>query len=46
MNTMFKPSDQTWAWFFVSTGAGLVLFFKHFGIDVSVIFWPPCVMAS
>ena len=33
---MIKPSDQTWAYLFVLTGAAMVLTFKHFGIDTNL----------
>lgn len=34
--TTYKPSDQTWAYVFVVTGAAMVLIFKHFGIDTNL----------
>jgi hypothetical protein len=34
--TLYKPSDQTWAYLFVLTGAFMVLTFKHFGIDTNL----------
>lgn len=33
---MTKPSDQSWAYIFVLTGAAMVLTFKHFGIDTNL----------
>lgn len=34
--TTYKPSDQTWSYLFVLTGAVMVLVFKHFGIDTNL----------
>lgn len=34
--TVFKPSDQTWAWIFVLTGMCMVLVSKHFGIATDI----------
>ena len=33
---MTKPSDQSWAYIFVLTGAVMVLVFKHFGVDTNL----------
>lgn len=34
--TTFKPSDQSWAYLYVITGAAMIILFKHFGIDGSL----------
>lgn len=34
--TTFKPSDQTWAYLYVITGAAMIITFKHFGVDTNL----------